>query len=82
MILDPDDLEIGKLVAVYDSDESRELRGASLQITAINLPFIVTKPLCRPDYPPITLDVRYSTFMPVSEEFAKAQAVPPQQQES
>ena len=40
MILDPDDLEIGKLVAVYDSDESRELRGASLQITAINLPFI------------------------------------------
>jgi len=77
MLLAPDDLEVGKLVAVHDAiQEFRDLRGTSLKITAINLPFIVAKPLLRPDCLPITLSVGECDFMSVSEEFAAAQACP------
>lgn len=78
LLVAPDDLEIGKLVAVHDAiQEFRDLRGTSLRIAAINLPFVVAKPVMRPDCPTLTLSVSECDFMAVTEEFAAAQACPP-----
>ena len=74
LLLAVDDLEIGKLVAIHHASmEFRQLRGISLRIAAINLPFIVAKLVPRPDIPPLTLNVRECRFMPVTEDFAAAQ---------
>lgn len=75
LLLAADDLEIGRLVAIHHgSRQYRDLRGASLQITAINLPFVVARLVPRPDIPPLTLNVRDCVFMPVTEDYAAAQA--------
>lgn len=76
-MLAPDDLEVGRLVAIYQSQDFQELRGASLKITAINLPFVVARLLPRPECPPLTFNVADCTFMPVSEDYAAAQIWPP-----
>jgi hypothetical protein len=75
LLLAADDLQVGQLVAIHHGTRQyRDFRGASLQITAINLPFVVARMVPRPDLPPFTLNVRDCVFMPVSEEFAAAQA--------
>jgi hypothetical protein len=49
LVLAANDLEIGNLVAVHHaSKEFRDLRGASLKITAVNLPFFVVRLVPRP----------------------------------
>ena len=49
-MLAPDDLEIGRLVAIDNaSQELHELRGASVKITAIDLPLVVARLLPRPN---------------------------------
>jgi len=81
LLLAADDLEIGRLVAIHHAcKEFRELRGASLKITAINLPFVVARLVPRPEIPPLTLNVRDCAFMPVTEDYAAAQTCPPQPQ--
>jgi len=75
LLLAADDLQVGKLVAIHHGTRQyRDFCGAILQITAINLPFVVARMVPRPDLPPFTLNVRDCVFMPVSEEFAAAQA--------
>ena len=74
LLLAPDDLEVGRLVAIHHASmEFRQLRGISLLIAAINLPFVVARLVPRPDIPPLTLSVRDCRFMPVTEDFAAAQ---------
>lgn len=74
LLLAADDLEVGRLVAIHHGTRQyRDFCGASLQITAINLPFVVARLLPRPEISPLTLNVRDCVFMPVSEEFAAAQ---------
>jgi len=78
LLLAADDLQVGKLVAIHHGTRQyRDFCGASLQITAINLPFVVARMVPRPDLPPFTLNVRDCVFMPVSEEFASAQSQTP-----
>lgn len=75
LLLAADDLQVGRLVAIHHGTRQyRDFCGASLQITAINLPFVVARLVPRPDIPPLTLKVRDCVFMPVSEDYAAAQA--------
>jgi len=81
LLLAVDDLEIGRLVAIHHGTRQyRDICGASLKITAINLPFIVATLVPRPEIPPLTLNVRDCRFMPVTEEYAAAQMHLPQPQ--
>lgn len=78
LLLAPDDLTIGKYVAVHSvkgSDQAFPFLGHAAEIRAINLPFVVVKPVGHPEMD--TLDVRFLNLMPVTEEFVKAQT--PQQ---
>jgi hypothetical protein len=74
LLLAPDDLEIGKYVAVHSIKGTKHTLpffGQAAQITAINLPFVVAKPVS--DNGIATIDLRYLNLMPVSEEYVKAQ---------
>ncbi len=77
IILAPDDLRVGDLVAVYNlKNEPTELApimGQAITVTAIELPFLVGIPVSDPSKSPLTLDIRFLNFMRVSKEFAKAQ---------
>lgn len=80
LLLAADDLQVGRLIAIHHgSRQYRDYRGASLQITAINLPFVVARMVPRPDIPPLTLNVRDCVFMAVTEEYAAAQTWTAQQ---
>jgi len=77
LLLAPDDLEVGKYVAVHslkDSKQALPFSGHASEIRAINLPFVVVKPVG--DYGIITIDVRYLNLMSISEEFVQAQTPP------
>ena len=74
LLLEVDDLEIGKFIAVHSvkgTDEPMPYFGTASQIKAINLPFVVVHPVGSADT--ATVDVRYLNFMPVTEEFVQAQ---------
>lgn len=78
LLLAPDDLEVGKFIAVHsvkDSDQPLPFFGIASEIRAIDLPFVVVKPVG--NHETATIDVRYLNLMPVTQEFVQAQA--PQQ---
>src|SRR5262249_29561575 len=81
LLLAPDDLEVGRLIAIHHaSQDFHELRGTSLRITAINLPFVIARIVGHPENPPLTLNVADCAFMSVSDDYAAAQSclAPPQ----
>lgn len=78
LLLAPDDLEVGKFVAVHSvkgSDQPLPFFGIASEIRAIDLPFVVVKPVSSNET--ATVDVRYLNLMPVTDEFVQAQT--PQQ---
>ena len=79
VIVQPDDLQVGTYYAVYGAKGIHEpvpIAGEAFQVKAINLPFVVGR-MVNPQAPPaVTFDVRYLDFMRITEDYAKAQAVP------
>jgi hypothetical protein len=76
LFLHPDDMEVGQICAVHSMklhNNPSPIFGEALQITAIQLPFVLAQPLAYALQPPVTLDVRYMNMMPVSNEYADAQ---------
>jgi len=76
--LQPDDLEVGKYIAVHSikgSDQVLPFFGHSAQIKAIELPFVVILPTGNDDT--ATIDIRHLNLMAVSDEYVKAQTPPP-----
>ena len=77
LIVQPDDLEIGKYYAVYalksDSEEAMQISGMSFKLLAINLPFIVGKLEYDPAHQSLTFDTRFLTFMRVTDDYVNAQ---------
>ena len=74
LLLAADDLEVGKYVAIHSvkgSNRAHPFFGHAGEIRAINLPFVIVKPVNNPEID--TLDVRYLNLMPVSDEFVRAQ---------
>ncbi len=74
LLLAPDDLEVGKFVAVHSfkrSNDSMRFFGQCAQIKAINFPFVVVWSVG--DNEIATIDLRYFNLMPVTEEFVQAQ---------
>ena len=75
MLLNADDLAVGRWVAVHafvNSDAVADFFGIAARITAIELPYLVAEPAI--GGPPVTMDVRQVRLMPVSPAFAAAQA--------
>lgn len=75
LILHADDLETGTVCTIHHWHDGRHFWcGDCLEITAINLPYIVAKFAAQPnEWPSITLDLRELDLMPVSREFLAAQ---------
>ena len=74
LLLAVDDLEVGKYVAIHSvkgSNQAFPFFGHAGVIRAINLPFVVVKPVGNPELD--TLDVRYLNLMPVTDDFVRAQ---------
>lgn len=75
LLVAPDDLTVGKFVAVHSvkgSDQPLPFFGHASEVMAINLPFVVVRPVGCHDT--ATIDVRYLNLMPVSDDFVRAQA--------
>jgi hypothetical protein len=75
LLLAPDDLTVGKYVAIHSakgSNVSLAFSGVASEVMAINLPFVVL----RPGYSEgtITEDVRHVNLMAVTDDFVRAQA--------
>ena len=78
LLLAPDDLTVGKYVAIHSakgSNVSLAFSGVASEVMAINLPFVVL----RPGYSEgtITEDVRHVNLMAVTDDFVRAQAPQP-----
>jgi hypothetical protein len=54
-------------------EEPVPIAGMAFRPLALNLPFVVGKLAADPQHPSLTLDVRFLTFMRVTDEFVKAQ---------
>ena len=84
LLLAPDDLTVGKYVAIHSikglrsvngSNESLPFFGDAAVITAINLPFVVARLVASNNI--VTLDVRHINLMPVTDDFVRAQTGQP-----
>ncbi len=73
-----EDLKMGDDVCVLnlkkDLNELIPLMGQSLYVKAVNLPFLIVSAHADPLKAPITLDVRFMTFMKVTKEYIAAQS--------
>ena len=79
LLLAPDDLTVGKYVAIHNAKGSNvtlAFSGVASEVMAINLPFVVL----RPGYSEgtITEDVRHVNLMAVTDDFVRAQAPQPE----
>jgi hypothetical protein len=75
LLLAPDDLEVGRFIAVHStkgSDQPQPFFGLATEIKAINRPFVVVRSVANDEI--ATLDIRYLNIMPVTQEFVQAQA--------
>ena len=70
LLLHPDDMQIGRLCTVHYGWPF--LDGQAHRITAINLPFVVLAPYAGRNSS-VTIDVRITTLMAVTQDFADAQ---------
>ena len=78
LLLAPDDLTVGKYVAIHSAKGSNvtlAFSGVASEVMAINLPFVVL----RPGYSEgtITEDVRHVNLMAVTDDFVRAQTGQP-----
>jgi hypothetical protein len=79
LLLAPDDLVVGKFIAVHSAkrwNEPLAIAGVASEVMAINLPFVVVRPVV--GYGTETLDVRHLNLMPVTDDFVRAQQAPQQ----
>jgi hypothetical protein len=80
LLVAADDLHVGKHYAVHGlkhaPDEPVSVAGHAFKVLAINLPFVVAKIVSDASHPPVTFDIRYLNFMPVTPEYVEAQASP------
>ncbi len=78
LLLQADDLEVGRLVTIHHWRDRRSCGlGHAYRLKALNLPYVVVQPLGGENRRPIILDLRQVCLMPISEEFADAQALTP-----
>ena len=83
LLLAPDDLAVGRFVAVHslkgvivtEVAGPLALFGDAAVITAINLPFVVARFVASNNI--VTLDVRHINLMPVTDDFVRAQTGQP-----
>jgi hypothetical protein len=79
LLLAPDDLTVGKYVAIHSVKGEvagpLALFGDAAVITAINLPFVVARFVASNNI--VTLDVRHINLMPVTDDFVRAQTEQP-----
>ena len=78
LLLAPDDLTVGRFVAVHSAKGSNvqlAFAGIASEVMAVNLPFVVLRPAAGQET--VTFDVRYYNLMAVTDHFVRAQA--PQQ---
>lgn len=75
LFLYPDDLEPGQLLCIHSRSDDEDFPGAghALKVLAVQLPFVVVKPLGNPCYPPAIFNVADFRLMKISEQFARAQ---------
>ncbi len=77
LLVQPDDLEIGHYYAVHglrnDPEHPVPVAGMAFRVKAMNLPFVIGQIVAEPSQPAITFDVRFLSFMRVSQEFVDAQ---------
>jgi hypothetical protein len=74
LLLSGDDLAVGCYCTVHHGTNFPPfLKGESLQVKAINLPFIVVRTVAHLEAPPFTIDIRECALMPVTAEFVAAQ---------
>jgi hypothetical protein len=74
LLLAPDDLAVGRFIAVHSIKGSSQLLpffGLASEVMAINLPFVIVRPVGGHD--PATVDVRYVNLMPVTDDYVRAQ---------
>jgi hypothetical protein len=78
LLLRADDLEAGRLVTIHHWRDGRRIgMGRCYRIRAVNLPYAVLQPFGAESDRRFTLDLRLATLMPITEEFARAQAEGP-----
>jgi hypothetical protein len=78
LLLRADDLEAGRLVTIHHWRDGRRVgMGRAYRVRAVNLPYAVLQPLGSESDRRFTLDLRRATLMPITEEYAQAQAEGP-----
>jgi hypothetical protein len=78
LLLRADDLEAGRLVTIHHWRDCRRVgMGRAYRIRAVNLPYAVLQPLGAENDRRFTLDLRRAVLMPITEEYAQAQAEGP-----
>lgn len=81
LVVQPDDLEIGRHYAVYGLKRNPTapvpISGMAFKLLAMNLPFVVGKLASEPAQGPVTFDARFLSFMKVTEDFVNAQRPDP-----
>jgi hypothetical protein len=75
LLLAADDLHAGALLTIHHWRDGREWGlGVAFRLDAINLPYLVVRPLNDAEARPAILDLRRVRLMRISEEYARAQA--------
>ena len=75
LLLRADDLEVGRLVTIHHWKDGRQLwLGQACEVRAVNLPYAVIRPMRGPGARSRVIDLRLAVLMPITEEFARAQA--------
>jgi hypothetical protein len=75
LLLAADDLQQGQLLTIHHWRDGREWgMGVAFRLEAVNLPYLVVRPLNDADARPAILDLRRVRLMRITEEFARAQA--------
>jgi hypothetical protein len=78
LLLRADDLEAGRLVTIHHWRDGRRIgMGRAYRIRAVNLPYAVLQPQGAESDRRFTLDLRKAVLMPITEEYAQAQAEGP-----
>jgi hypothetical protein len=78
LLLRADDLEAERLVTIHHwRDGRRTGMGRAYRVRAVNLPYVVLQPLGAESDRRFTLDLRRAVLMPISAEYAEAQAEGP-----
>jgi hypothetical protein len=76
VIVQPDDLQVGQCYAVFGlkngARDPMQMTCMAFKLLAMNLPYIVGKLASDPVNQPLAFDVRFVSFMKVTDDFFRA----------